>query len=369
MKKNSISTAKLIIIVTFAFIIGGVTMVCLLRFGDQLSGLIGTTNGTVITKNETQVYEKGSLAASVDKVYDAVVTIEGYKGGEAVNTGSGFIYKADNKYGYILTNQHVVADNQSIKIIFNDSTDEVDAEILGGDPYLDLAVVRIDKKYVKAIANLGTSEKMKLGDTVFAVGSPMGKDYKGSVTSGILSGKDRMVSVSLDSNSTNDWIMRVLQIDASINPGNSGGPLLNINGEVIGICSMKLVDAQIEGMGFAIPVEYAKNHIEALENNKKIEWPVLGIEMINVSDSISLYRNNITIDNSIKEGVVIVGVSKGSAADKAGLEKGDVIIKVDDNKTSDSAYLRYQLYQHSAGEEMKVTVIRNGHEKTITVKL
>ena len=368
-KGNNISTVKLILIVLFSVIIGGVLMVCLLRLSETFDGLLGETTNTIITKNNTQIYEKNSLAASVDKVYPSVFTIQCYKGGQLTSTGSGFVYKVDNKYGYILTNQHVVSDTTEVKVVHNDSTDEVEATILGGDEYLDLAVLRIDKQYVKAVAEIGTSEKMKLGDVVFTIGAPMGIDYKGSVTSGVLSGKDRMVSVSVGNSATNDWVMRVLQIDASINPGNSGGPLLNVNGEVIGVCSMKLVDAQIEGMGFAIPIEYAMNHIDSLENGKKIEWPVLGIAMINVSDPSSLYRNNITIDKDIKEGVVIASVSKGSAADKAGLEAGDVIIKIDDNKVTDTAYLRYQLYQHSAGDTMKATIIRKGKEKIINIKL
>ena len=368
-KKNRISTIKLILIVMFSVIIGGVLMVCLIRFSTSLGGLIDNAQGVVVTKNETQVYEKGSLAASVDKVYNAVYTVQCYQSGQLFSTGSGFIYKVDNNYGYILTNQHVVSGATTVNVVANDSSDEIEAKVLGGDEYLDLAVLRIEKKDVRAIVEIGSSEKVKLGDSVFTIGAPMGIDYKGSVTSGVLSGKDRMVSVSVSNSTTNDWVMRVLQIDASINPGNSGGPLLNVNGEVIGVCSMKLVDNQIEGMGFAIPIEYAMNHIEALENGKKIEWPVLGIAMINVSDQSSLYRNNITIDKNIKEGVVIASVSKGSAADKAGLEQGDVIIKIDGNKVTDSAYLRYMLYQHSAGDTMKATIIRKGHEREISIKL
>ena len=369
MKKNNISTVKLILIIIFSFIIGGIFTVCLLRFSAVFSSIINMPQGTVITKNGTQVYEKNSLAASVDKVYDAVVTVECFQSGDLASTGSGFVYKVDNKYGYILTNQHVVSDIKEVKVVFNNSDDEIEGTILGGDEYLDLAVIRIDKSRITAVAQIGSSENIKLGDAVFTIGAPMGIDYKGSVTSGVLSGKDRMVSVSVGNSTTNDWVMRVLQLDASINPGNSGGPLLNVNGEVIGICSMKLVDSEIEGMGFAIPIEYAMNHIESLENGKKIEWPVLGIGMINVADSSALYKNDITLDKSIKSGVVVASVSKGSAADKAGLEKGDVIIKVDDNQTKDSAYLRYQLYQHSAGDTMKVTIIRNGKEKTLNIKL
>lgn len=368
-KGNSISTFQLIMIIVFSVIIGGVITVCLLKFSVDFKGLFSSTSGTIITKNDTQVYEKSSLAPAVDKVYDGVVTVENFQGGQVSGTGSGFVYKVDNKYGYILTNQHVVEDAHEVKIIFNYSTEEYTAKYLGGDAYLDLAVIRIDKENVKTFLEFGNSENTKIGDTIFTIGTPMGTDFKGSVSSGILSGKDRMVSVKINNSNQDDWVMKVLQIDAPINPGNSGGPLLDVNGQVIGICSMKLVDAQIEGMGFAIPVEYAKSHVEALEKGKEIEWPVIGITMINVTDASSLYRNGISVDKNIKKGVVVAGTVKESAAEKAGLQKGDVIIKIDDKEIKDIANLRFNLYQHSKGDTMKTTVIRKGNEKTFDIKL
>ena len=246
---------------------------------------------------------------------------------------------------------------------------EAEATILGGDEYLDLAVLRIDKSNVTLVANIGDSEDMKLGDTIFTVGTPMGEEYQGTVTSGILSGKDRMVSVSVSNTSSSDWVMRVLQFDASINPGNRGGPLLNVNGEVVGVCSLKLVDDEIEGMGFAIPIEYAMNHIESLEKGKAIEWPVLGVSMVNASDRTGLYRNQINLDRNITQGVVVVQAEKGSGAYDAGLTTGDVITKIDGKEVKDSAFLRYELYQHQAGDTIKITYIRNGKEHTVNVKL
>lgn len=343
-------------------------MFALLKWTPLVSEVLGTSGETMVTRNDTQVYEKNSLAAAVDKIYNAVAMVSAYQEDTLTSTGSAFVYKTDNKYGYLLTNYHVVDGADKVVLTMSDDT-ETEATVLGGDEYLDLAVLRVDKSNVSMVANIGTSEDMKLGDTVFTVGTPMGEEYRGTVTSGILSGKDRMVSVSVSNSSSSDWIMRVLQFDASINPGNSGGPLLNANGEVIGICSLKLVDDEIEGMGFAIPIEYAMNHIESLENGEEIDWPVLGVSMINANDTTALYRNGINVDRNITEGVVVVQAEKGSGAYDAGLTTGDVITKIDGKDVEDSAYLRYELYQHQAGDTIKITYIRNNKEHTVNVKL
>lgn len=366
MKKKE--NVKTIFLVVFSFVMGGIIMFALLKWTPLVSEVLGTSGETMVTRNDTQVYEKNSLAAAVDKIYDAVAMVSAYQKDTLTSTGSAFVYKTDNKYGYLLTNYHVVDGADKVVLTMSDDT-EAEATILGGDEYLDLAVLRVDKSNVSMVANIGTSEDMKLGDTVFTVGTPMGEEYRGTVTSGILSGKDRMVSVSVSNSSSNDWIMRVLQFDASINPGNSGGPLLNANGEVIGICSLKLVDDEIEGMGFAIPIEYAMNHIESLENGEEIDWPVLGVSMINANDTTSLYRNGINIDRNITEGVVVVQAEKGSGAYDAGLTTGDVITKIDGKDVEDSAYLRYELYQHQAGDTIKITYIRNNKEHTVDIKL
>lgn len=367
--KNIKDDLKQLFIIIFSFIIGGIVMFALLKWTPIINDVLGTTNtgGTIVTKNETQVYEKGSLAASVEKIYDATVLVNTYDNNEVISTGTGFVYKVDENYGYILTNNHVVEGGKKVTVVMTND-EEVEGKVLGGDSYLDLAVIQIARNKVTLVANIGKSENMKLGDTVFTVGSPMGYDYRGSVTSGVLSGKDRMVSVSVNS-SNNDWVMRVLQIDASINPGNSGGPLLNINGEVIGICSLKLVDDDIEGMGFAIPIEYAMSHVTTLEQGKAVQWPVLGIEMANVTDSITLYRNRIILDESIKKGVVVISAVDDSGAKAAGLKKGDVIIKFAGKQIHDYAYLRYELYQHQAGDVVEVVFIRDGKEKTTKVTL
>lgn len=372
-EKKDYKLPKLFFTVVFAVVVGLIIVISILKFTPILSKLESSVNdessGKIVTNTKKNtIYEKSSLAAAIENVYDSVVMVRSYKNDEEQSTGTGFIYKKDENYGYVMTNQHVVANADKIELVLSND-EEIEAEILSGDEYLDIAVMRISKDKVPQVATIGNSETMKIGDTVFTVGSPMGYEYRGTVTSGILSGKDRMVSVSLSNSSSSDWVMKVLQIDAAINPGNSGGPLLNASGEVIGVNSMKLVQDEIEGMGFAIPIEIAMAHIEELEKGKKIEWPLLGISMANVTDTNLLYRNGIMIDKSIKEGVVVVEVSSGSGASKSDLKTGDVITELNGSKVKDSAFLRYELYKNKPGDTIDITYIRDGKEKTTKVEL
>ena len=352
---------KEIIIIVSSFILGAIFTLVVIKFTS-------TSNSYIIKKDDTKIYEKGSLAKSVEKIYDAVVVIESYSNDSLNESGTGFVYKVDSKYGYIITNDHVVRNSSKYKVIFsNDET--ANAKVLGKDEFLDLAVLRVDKKYVSLIATIGKSEDMKLGDTIFVVGTPLGYNYRGSVTSGVLSGKDRMVKTTMSSKNTNELLMRVLQFDASINPGNSGGPLLNVNGEVVGVCTLKLIDDNIEGMSFAIPIEDVMSHIDKLENGKEIIWPVLGIGMINVTDSAGIQNNNIDVPKGLNEGIVVLNIKKNTGAAKSDLKVGDIITKINDKKVKDTAYLRYELYQYQSGDTIEVTYLRNNKEKTTKIKL
>ena len=352
------STLRDFILVFSSFIIGGLVMFLLIK--------ITNPNSQIITKDGTKIYDKSSLSSSVDKIYDATVAVQGYTGGTATTTGAGFIYKVDDKYGYILTNEHVISSSGAIKVTMTND-EEAEVEVLGKDEYADLAVLKVDKKYVKMIANIGSSEKMNIGDTIFAIGTPASYSYRGSVTAGIVSGKDRLISVPVSDKNTTNWVMNVIQIDASINPGNSGGPVVNVNGEVIGIVSMKITKDNIEGMAFAIPIEYAMNHVETLEEGKKIEWPYVGIKMANTTDTSTLKNNDIKIDNN-KEGIVVLSTVEDSPAAKE-LQKGDIIIKINDKKVSNLAYFKYELYKYKANDTIEVTYLRNGKEKTSKIKL
>lgn len=300
-----------------------------------------------------------SLYESINKVYNSVFVVENYKGKELQSTGTGFVYKIDSKYGYVLTNEHVIENNTKI-ILTSMTGEEIDAKLLGSDEFIDLAVLQIPLESVSLVAQIGASEEANLGDIVFTVGTPLGKDYYGSVTKGILSGKDRLVEVNLTDGYDEDWVMKVLQTDASINPGNSGGPLCNVNGEVIGINSLKYAEETIEGMGFAIPIEYAMAHVETLENGEEIKRPYLGIFLIDLDNSYSLLNAGLTPDENVEQGTVVESVEKGMPAETAGLKRGDIILKIDDEEITSSAYLRYILYKYNVGDTITITYYRNG---------
>ena len=352
-----------------AFLLGGAGMYYVMENQDKDEPIIREqatySTGVVKCSSDIKIDETG-ISTAVGKIYDATVTIQNYQKGKLASSGSGFIYKKDNKYAYIMTNHHVVEGTESLLITLSND-DQIEGEVLGSDKYLDLAVVRIDSEKVTQVATIGNSENSNVGDTIITVGSPVGYEYRGTVTRGTLSGKNRMVEVSVAS--TNDFVMRVLQIDAAINPGNSGGPLVNINGEVIGINSLKLVKEEIEGIGFAIPIEYAMEYAKVLEAGEKIERPFIGISMLNVTDKYRLYQNGIILDDEIEHGVVITAVSRNSGAEEAGLEKGDVIISLNGNKVTNAAYLKYELYKSKVGDKIELAYIRNGKTKTTKVTL
>jgi len=318
-----------------------------------------------INKNIT-IKEGDSINASIQKIYNSVVVVESYKQNQKVGAGSGFIYKKDDKHGYILTNYHVVSGATALKVI-DMNNNQIDATYLGGDSYADIAVIRINADKVLDVAEIGDSTQSKLGDTVFTVGTPIDTEYMGSVTKGIISGESRTVTVT--NNENGNYMMDVLQTDASINPGNSGGPLVNINGEVIGITSMKLVTNSIEGMGFAIPIEIAMSSVDKLEKGEKIERPYIGVSMYDVGSMALYFRNDIKYDKNINNGAVIVNVEKDADADKAGLQAGDIILEMDGTKIKSTAHFKFLLYKHSNGDTIKLKVNRNGKEENLKLKL
>ena len=328
----------------------------------------------IVTKNRVisqNTVTEEAMEDAIDSVYDAVLCIEVMNSnGDAISTGTGFVYDKDDKYGYVLTNAHVVSGGTDIQGMLSNN-EKVKLTILGSDTYTDIAVLRMDVKSVLKVVSLGTSKNTKIGNTVFTVGSPLGSSYAGTVTKGILSGKDRLIETSTSSNglTSESYTVKVLQTDAAISPGNSGGPLVNLAGDVIGITSLKLVDEQVEGMGFAIPIEDVLNYVDILEKGEKIKRPVLGVQILDMTNKYLLYRYNISIDSKLTSGIILMGVEDGYPAANAGLKKGDIITKVNDEDVTTSSGFKYELYKHTIGEEIEITYYRDGKENKAKIKL
>ena len=373
---------QLLLIILISFFSGVLGSLTILQLNQKQE--TNTQNSTTIT--QTSVKNENSTTKAVDKVKDAVVSIITYSAnsqnslfgyGESdtdTNTeqvssqGSGVIYKKDGEYAYIVTNTHVINGAKKVDIRLADGT-KVPGEIVGTDTYSDIAVVKISSEKVSAVAEFGDSSKLTVGETAIAIGSPLGSEYANTVTQGIVSSLNR--TVSLKSEDGQAISTKAIQTDTAINPGNSGGPLINIQGQVIGITSSKIATnggTSVEGLGFAIPSNDAIKIIEQLENNGKVTRPALGIQMVNLSNLSTTDLQKLKLPDNITSGVAVRSVQPNMPAN-GHLEKYDVITKVDGNPITSATELQNALYSHSVGDEMTITYYRNGKEETTTIKL
>lgn len=364
-KINNVKNNKILAIILVSFL-----TFCL---GIASSYLIITNFPKLFTENVTKVVKDVTItdtgiAEAVNKVYDSVVVVSTYKNDSLYSSGSGFVYKKDDDVMYIMTNNHVTEDGNNYKITYTDG-ETAEATLVGSDVYSDIAILKVKNKDNIEAVTLATSSDLNPGDTVFAVGTPLGSTYSWTVTRGIISGKERLVEISLTNSTSSDYILNVIQTDAAVNSGNSGGPLSNANGEVIGIISAKITASGVEGMGFAIPIETAIEKADAIINGETTNYPYLGITMMNVSATKYYGYNRKNNNSNLTSGVVIVDVEKDSSAEKAGLSSEDVITKINDVEVSNIAYLRYELYKYKIGDEVTITYYRNSKEYNTKIKL
>ncbi|EJS70112.1 serine protease [Bacillus cereus] len=286
---------------------------------------------------------------------------------QTAGTGSGVIYKKEGNKAYIVTNNHVVDGANKLAVKLSDGK-QVDAKLVGKDPWLDLAVVEIDGSAVNKVATLGDSSKLRAGEKAIAIGNPLGFD--GSVTEGIISSKEREIPVDIDGDQRPDWQAQVIQTDAAINPGNSGGALFNQNGELIGINSSKIAQQEVEGIGFAIPINVAKPVIESLEKDGVVKRPALGVGVVSLEDVQAYALNQLKVPKEVTNGVVLGKIYPVSPAEKAGLEQYDIVVALDDQKVENSLQFRKYLYEKKkVGEKVEVTFYRNGQKMTKTATL
>ena len=285
---------------------------------------------------------------------------------ETYSEGSGVVYMKSNGKGYIVTNNHVISGSDAVQVqLANGKT--VSAKVVGKDSTTDLAVLSIDAKYVTQTAEFGDSKSLQAGQTVIAVGSPLGSEYASTVTQGIVSAPARTIETSSGNQQT------VVQTDAAINPGNSGGALVNSAGQVIGINSMKLAQSSdgtsVEGMGFAIPSNEVVTIVNELVKKGKITRPQLGVRVVALNGIPEAYRSRLKIKSNLKNGIYVASINKNSSASRAGMKSGDVITAVDGKKVDDVSSLHSILYSHKVGDTVNVTVNRNGRNVSLKVKL
>ena len=323
-----------------------------------------------------------STSEAIDKVKNAVVSVITYSDSsnqgvfekeenpdsQISSEGSGVIYKKEGKYAYLVTNTHVINGAKKVDILLADGN-KVPGEVVGSDVYSDIAVVRISADKAKAVAEFGDSNQLTVGETAIAIGSPLGTDYANSVTQGIISSQGRNVKLKADNGQ--NISTRALQTDAAINPGNSGGPLINIQGQVIGITSSKISNngqTSVEGMGFAIPANDVVNIIKQLEEKGKVVRPALGIQMMDLSNLSTSDLSQLKLPEKISGGVLVRSTLENMpASDK--LQRYDVITKIDDTDIESTADLQSALYSHQINDTIKVTFYRDGKQQTTSIKL
>lgn len=344
-------------------------------------------NKITIQENEkaTVATQKVSLdvttdvTKAVEKAGDAVVGITNLQStsfwsaeseSQEAGTGSGVIYKKSGNKAYIVTNNHVIEGADQLDVTLADGT-KIPARLMGSDPWTDLAVIEVDGKNIKTIAEFGNSDTLKPGEPVIAIGNPLGLGFSGSVTNGIISGIERTIPVDLNSDGYEDWQVEVLQTDAAINPGNSGGALVNIAGQVIGINSMKIAQEAVEGIGLSIPINTVIPIIEDLELYGEVKRPAMGIQLRNLNEISSYHQQEtLMLPRDVKEGVMIERVERNTPAEKAGLKELDVIVEMDGKPIKDVIALRKHLYNDKKiGDEMHVKFYREGKLKEATLIL
>lgn len=354
--------------------------------GNSTSNQANTTSvSNVQYSNET------STTKAVEKVQDAVVSVINYQTQSSdslssifgniessdelavAGEGSGVIYKKDGDTAYIVTNNHVISGAEKIDILLA-SGEKLSGELVGADTYSDIAVIKIAADKVTTIAEFANSDTIKVGETAIAIGSPLGSVYANTVTQGIISSLSRTVTSQTEDGQTIST--NAIQTDTAINPGNSGGPLINIQGQVIGINSSKITSSSvsssgvaIEGMGFAIPSNDVVQIINQLETNGKVTRPALGVQMVNLTDlSTSQLEKAGLANTDLTSGVLIVSTQSGLPADGK-FEPYDVIIEIDGETIENKSDLQSELYKHQIGDTITVTYYRNNKKMTVDIKL
>lgn len=330
---------------------------------DQIEKLDKTETqkevSTIVSEFETDV------TRVVQEVNDKVVSVVQHVNKAVTGSGTGVVYEVQDGATYIVTNHHVIEGAQDI-VVKLASGEEVVAQLIGSDVYTDLALLKIEGDFGLEAFKIGDSSRVTVGEFVVAMGSPLGVEFSNSSTFGIISGKDRLVPVDLNNDGISDWDMVVMQTDAAINPGNSGGALVNMNGELIGINSLKISSEKIEGMGFSIPINEVLPIVAQLKDHGKVNYPLIGISAIAIDEMAPMYKAQMNIKEGTT-GVLVVDVSLGAAAYRAGIQKDDIITSFDGVEVKDFKEFRKELYKKEPKDTVILKVLRG--EETLEVEV
>lgn len=336
-------------------------------------------NDRMNDNNDTDAQKYTTTMKNANNTVKSVVTVENETSKDSSlpkdkasqdEVGSGVVYKKSGDTLYIVTNAHVVGDKENQKITFSNNKSVV-GKVLGKDKWSDLAVVKATSSdsSVKEIA-IGDSNNLVLGEPILVVGNPLGVDFKGTVTEGIISGLNRNVPIDFDKDNKYDMLMKAFQIDASVNPGNSGGAVVNREGKLIGVVAAKISMPNVENMSFAIPVNEVQKIVKGLETKGKIDYPDVGVKMKNIASLNSFERQAVKLPGKVKNGVVVDQVDNNGLADQSGLKKGDVITELDGKLLEDDLRFRQIIFSHKDDlKSITVKIYRDGKEKEINIKL
>ncbi|GAB6174212.1 trypsin-like peptidase domain-containing protein [Paradesulfitobacterium aromaticivorans] len=350
-------------------IVGSLTTVAAIPYiypntstNTQLSSVQGTTKSALPVSNASSNLTNFPVAQIAKAVGPTVVGVSNFQtsrgfggnsGLQEAGSGSGFV--VDAKKGYIVTNNHVIDGAQKNTVSLSDGRN-VDAKLVGADARTDLAVLQISDTANLTAVSLGDSSKLVVGEPVVAIGNPGGNDFARSVTTGVVSATNRTLNIQGEAS------FNLIQTDAAINPGNSGGPLVNYQGQVIGITSAKYAQQGFEGMGFAIPISDAMPTIQQLINSGVAKHPAL---LVSVNDQYVNYAQT----NNQPLGAYIADVVANGPAAKAGITKGDVITKINDGQVQNSSDLVRELYKYNVGDKVTITFVRNGQTHQVQATL
>ncbi|MGM0896285.1 MAG: S1C family serine protease [Bacillota bacterium] len=379
-RKNDQNPWKRYMASSFGGVLAGALLVGTMVTGTDLGETDSATAG--IQSSELQsdsAIVTTDVTETVDETADAVVGVSNLQAGnnpfaqtstQEAGAGSGVIYKKQGDDAFVVTNHHVVEGAEKVVVTLADG-EELDAEVLGSDVLTDLAVLKVPAAQIDTIAEFGDSSVLKSGEPVIAIGNPLGLQFSGSVTTGVISGTERAIPIDINKDGQEDWQSEVLQTDAAINPGNSGGALLNAQGQVIGINSMKIAQDAVEGIGLAIPINSAIPIISELEGEGEVSRPSLGVALLELKQIPAEIRNaELNLPSEVEDGIVVQSVQEGSGAAEAGIEAKDTIVELNGEAVSSVLELRQYLYKE-VKEEGAVTVkaYRNGELKTFEVQL